>query len=133
MEREQIEVASLQESFNKALDKSIMGTITAVLGRNVAEATLYHLYSFLGLSTEDIPTHLKEFFIALTGSFGVGGEVLGRAIVRKLYAELSLTLVQKQNCSLVEYVEDAKSIFLNGARSERLALATPSDTSGVQQ
>lgn len=114
MSREQTEVASLNDWFNRVLDKSIGGTITAVLSRDVSVALSYHLSAFLGLSTEDIPTHLKEFFIALTGSFGVGGEVLGRAIVRKLYAELGLTLVQKPNGSLVEYVEDAKRIFLNG-------------------
>jgi len=53
------------------------------LGSSVAEAFGYHFYAYLGLSREDIPSHLKEFSSALDGSFGVGGRVLARAICRK--------------------------------------------------
>ena len=121
MAKDEAEAVSFEERFNRALNKSIVETITAVLGRDVAAATSYHLYAYLGLSTEDIPNHLKEFFNALTGSFGDGGPVLGRIIVRRLYVELGLTFVQKPNGSLVEYVEDAKNMFLNGekVRSKR--------------
>jgi len=112
------QVTSPEARFNSTLNKSIVETIAAVLGRSVAAATSYYLHAFLGLSTENIPTHLKEFFNALTRSFGVGGEVLGRAIVRSLYAELSLSLVQNSNYSLVEYVEDAKKMFLKGLKDK---------------
>lgn len=111
--------AGLEERFNRALNEAIVETITAVLGRNVAAATSYHLYAYLGLSTEDIPTHLKEFFNALNGSFGAAGAVLGRTIVRRLYEELGLTFVQKPDGSLVEYVEDAKKKFLNSEKDAK--------------
>jgi hypothetical protein len=100
--------------FNRTLVESVEGTIAAVLGQNVAEAFGHRFYADLGLSREDIPLHLTELSSALDGSFGVGGGVLGRAIVRRLYAQLGLTLVQTPNSSLVERIEDAKKMFLMG-------------------
>jgi hypothetical protein len=84
------------------------------LSRNVAEAFADHFYAYLGLSREDIPSHLKEFSSTLDGSFGVGGSVLGRAIVRRLCTKLGLSFVQKSGSSFVEYIEDVKKILLKG-------------------
>jgi hypothetical protein len=100
--------------FNRTLVESVEETIAAVLGKSVAEAFDSHLSAYLGLSREDIPSHVKELSSALNGSFGVGGSVLGRAIVRRLYGKLGLSLDQKQNSSFVECIEDAKKILLKG-------------------
>jgi len=105
-------VPSLEERFNKALVESVEETIAAVLGRTVAEAFDRHLFAYLGMSREDIPSHLKELSSALNGSFGVGGGVLGRAIVRRLCAKLGLSLDQKQNSSFLECIENVKKILL---------------------
>ena len=98
--------------FGRALIESVEEIISAVLSRNVAEAFAYHFYAYLGLSREDIPSHLKELSSTLDGSFGVGGRVLARAIVRRLYQKLGL--VQKSDSSFVECIEDAKKILLKG-------------------
>ena len=100
--------------FDRALIESVEEIISAVLSRNVAEAFAYHFYAYLGLSREDIPSHLKELSSTLDGSFGVGGRVLARAIVRRLYQNLGLSLVQKSDSSFVECIEDAKKILLKG-------------------
>jgi hypothetical protein len=100
--------------FDRALIESVEEIISAVLGEKVAESFRYHLYTYLGLSREDIPSHLKELFTVLEGTFGVGGSVLGRAIVRRLCMKLGLSLVQKQNSSFVECVEDVKKMLLKG-------------------
>ena len=104
----------LEERFDSALVESVEETIAAVLGNDVAESFGYHFYACLGLSREDIPSHLKELSSTLEGSFGVGGSVLGRAIVRRLCAKLGLSLVQKQDSSFVECIEDVEKILLKG-------------------
>jgi hypothetical protein len=109
----------LEQRFNSALLKSIEESIAAFLSRDTSSA--YHVYGFLGLSREEIPAHLKEFFDALTRLFGVSGEVLGRRIIRRLYEELGLSFVQKPNGSLVDHVDDARRMFLDGLRSKGAA------------
>jgi hypothetical protein len=108
------EAPSLEERFSRTLVESVEETISAVLGKNVAEAFAYHFHSSVELTREEIPSHLKELSSALKWSFGVGGTVLERAIVRRLYSKLGLTLVQKPDCSFVECIEDAKKMFLVG-------------------
>jgi hypothetical protein len=106
------ELSKSEEHFDRTLVKSVEETITTVLGGNVAEAFGYHFYAFFGLTRDEIPSHTQELCSALVESFGVGGRVLERAICRKLFAELGLTLLQKPDCSLVECAEDAKKMFL---------------------
>ena len=102
------------KSFDRALVESLEETIIAVLGKQVAESFIYYFHNHLGLSREDIPLHVEELSSTLDGVFGVGGTVLGRATVRRLCAKLGLSLVQKQNSSFVECIEDAKKILLKG-------------------
>jgi hypothetical protein len=105
---------SLEERFNRALIESVEETITTVLGKKVAESFGSYFHAHLGLSGEDIPSHMKELSSTLEGLFGVGGSVLGRAIVRRLCAKLGLSLVQKRDSSFVECIEDVKKILLEG-------------------
>jgi hypothetical protein len=104
--------SSLETQFNRALVKSVEETITLLLGKSVAGALSYHLYAYLGLAEDDIPSHLKELFATLNYSFGVSGNVVGRAIVRRLYAKLGLVFVEKPNATLVQYVDEARLKFM---------------------
>ncbi len=113
--RSETEEPSLEARFNKTLVESIGETITQILGPQVAEAFAGHLHAHLGLSREDIPSHLKEVFSALDGSFGVGGAVLGRAIIRRICIALGLGFDQKPSSSWVESIEETKRLFLAGA------------------
>ncbi len=94
--------------------ESVEETIAGILGKSVAEAFAYHFHSSVELTREEIPSHLKELSSALTWSFGVSGAVLERAIVRRLYAKLGVSLVQKPKCSFVECIEEAEKRFLVG-------------------
>jgi hypothetical protein len=107
-----IVVPNLEERFDRALVESVEETITNVLSENVAASFGSYFQAHLGLSREDIPSHLKELSSTLDRVFGVGGSVLGRAIVRRLCTKLSLSLVRKQNSSFVECIEDVKKILL---------------------
>jgi hypothetical protein len=115
----EIEAPSLEVRFNRTLVESVEETIAEVLGRRVAEAFSYHFHASIGLSKEDVPSHLQELSSELMGSFGVGGAVLGRAIVRKLSAKLGLSSVQKPDGSFVERIEELKKMFLMGAGGAR--------------
>ncbi len=103
---------SLEERFDRALVESVEEAITDVLSKQVAESFVHYFHDHLGLSREDIPSHLKELSSTLHELFGVGGSVLGRMIVRRLCVKLGLSLVQKQNSSFVECIEDVKKILL---------------------
>lgn len=107
-------VPSLEERFDRALVESVEETVAAVLGEEVAASFSSYFHTSLGLSREDLPSHLKELSSILDKVFGVGGSVLARAIVRRLCAKLGLSLVRKQNSSFVECVEDIKKIMLKG-------------------
>ena len=112
--------SSLETQFNTALVESVKETITVLLGRSVAGALSYHLYAYLVLSEGDIPSHLKELFSTLNYSFGASGNVVGRAIVRRLYGKLGLAFVERPNTTLTQYVEDAKLKFMKTDRKQPL-------------
>jgi hypothetical protein len=105
-------VPSLEESFERALVESVEETLTAVLSKQVAESFVNYSHAHLGRSREDIPLHVEELSSTLDELFGVGGSVLGRAIVRRLSAKLGLSFVQKKNSSFVECIEEVKKILL---------------------
>jgi hypothetical protein len=104
--------SGLKLEFNRALLQSLKETITALLGKSVAGALSYHLYAYLGIAEDDIPSHLNALFSTLNHSFGVSGNVIGRAIVKRFYAKLGLTFVETPNVTLIQYIEDAKLKFM---------------------
>lgn len=83
----------------------------------MAGALSYHLYAYLGIPEDDIPSHLKELFSTLNSSFGVSSNVIGKAIVRRLYAKLGLTFVEMPNVTLIQYIEDAKLKFITDPKT----------------
>ncbi len=87
---------------------TIQETITAVLGRSVSEAFTHHLQAFIGLTINEIPSHPDVLFQALRGSFGIGGETIGRAIVRNLYRKCGVQITVTAERTLTEYVEELK-------------------------
>ena len=97
--------------FNDLLVDSVDETISEVLGARVTRAFWYHYQAFLGITREEMPYRLDTLFASLKGTFGVGGETLGRMIVKKLYAKVNVPLELKPNHSLAEYVEELKQIL----------------------
>ena len=113
----EVEATNPEARFDKALIESVEETVGAILGLTVIDAFRYHLYAYLGLSREDIPSHLNELSSVLSQSFGVAGPVLGRAMVRRLSAKLGLSLVQYSNTSLVESIDEMKRLYLAGGKN----------------
>jgi len=86
-------------------------TIAEVLGARVTSSFWYHFQAYLGVSREEMPYRLDTLFSALKGTFGVGGETLGRKIVKKLYAKANIPLNYTPDRSLTDYVEELKQIL----------------------
>lgn len=97
--------------FNVLLIESVKETISEVLGRSVVEPFWHHMQTFLGIAQDEIPYELETLFNSLKNSFGIGGDTLGRVIVRKLYAKAGVDLVSRGNGTLVEHVENLKQIL----------------------
>ena len=94
--------------FNDLLIDSVDEAISEVLGPRVTSAFWYHYQAFLGITRDEMPYQLPTLFESLKGTFGAGGETLGRIVVKKLYAKANVPLNYDQNRPLLEYVEELK-------------------------
>jgi len=97
--------------FNALLVDSVDEAISEVLGSRVTSAFWHHYQAFLGITRDEMPYRLDTLFASLKGTFGVGGETLGRHIVKKLYAKANAPLELKPDHTLAEYVEELKQIL----------------------
>jgi len=97
--------------FNELLVESVKETISEVLGARVTPAFWYHYQAFLGMTRDEMPYRLDTLFSSLKGMFGVGGETLGRRIVKKLYAKAGVPLNYVPDRPLTDYVEELKEIL----------------------
>jgi hypothetical protein len=104
--------------FNELLVDSVSEAITEVLGARVTPAFWYHYQAFLGITREEMPYRLETLFTTLKGEFGIGGETLGRIIVKKLYAKVDVPLELKPDHTLTEYVEELKQILARDLMSQ---------------
>jgi hypothetical protein len=108
-----IGVLSLNEQFGNAFIESVMETITELLGPRVMEAYFSHMETHLGISKTEIPRRSCEFFSALDQTFGVGGRVIGRLIVKKLYRKLGIQVSEVFEESLPEEIREVKDEWTN--------------------
>jgi hypothetical protein len=108
---------SQRTEFNDLLIESIDETVRDILGAKVNQAFWYHYQAFLGVTRDEMPYRLETLFTSLKTAFGIGGETLGRAIVRKVYAKTSVPLTYVPDKPLVEYIEELKQILAQGTIS----------------
>ena len=97
--------------FNDLLVDSVDEAISEVLGSRVTSVFWHHYQAFLGITRDEMPYRLDTLFASLKDTFGVGGETLGRVIVKKLYAKANVPLELKPDHTLAEYVEELKQIL----------------------
>lgn len=79
-----------QTDFNQILIESVHEAIAVVLGRHLTEELVQHLQSYLGISNDEMPTHIAELFASLRGSFGLVGDDLSKLIVKKMYIKAGI-------------------------------------------
>jgi hypothetical protein len=95
--------------FNDVLVESIDETITALLSRKLTDALYTHLRATQSIEKDEIPYRLETLFYTLERTFGLSGSrTIGRAIAKRFYAKLDLTLSEHPERTLLEYVEDTR-------------------------
>ena len=94
--------------FNMMFIESVEETISGLLGRTVSDAFTTHLQAYMGLSLDEIPDRPDAFFKALSGSFGIAGDRVGKYIVRKLYQKARVQFAEHDGGTLVDYVTALK-------------------------
>jgi len=100
-----------RRDFNDLLVDAIDETLSEVLGHRVNQVFWYHFQAFLGINRDEMPQHLDTLFTALNTVFGVGGETIGRRIIRKLYAKGKVPLNYTDGRPLLEYIEELEQIL----------------------
>lgn len=93
------------------LIESVQETITDVLGASVIPAIWYHYQVFFSITRDKIPYRLDALFSSLKKTFGIGGETLGRIIIKKLYAKAEVPLNYVPQRPFTDYVEELKQIL----------------------
>ena len=101
--------------FDLALRDCVEETIREVLGKGVSEAFMRHVYGRLGSTVDAVPDREAALFNALRNLFGVGGDTIGRRIVRKLYAK-----AKPPRC--VSFLDDSYFNRLRKTRSNAVAI-----------
>jgi len=110
--------------FDNVVSAITIETIASVLGKTVWEAYARYLKSSVGVGIQDIPTHLGLVFDTLRDSFGVGGDILAKRIVRGIYAKFGAALTITEGRPLEDYVQELKDQHLR----DRLGRSPPPDT-----
>ena len=108
-----------RRDFNDLLVESVKETISEVLGARVTLAFWYHYQAHLGVTQEEIPYRLDTLFSALKGVFGVGGDTLGKMIIKKLYAKVDVPLKYTPDRPFKDYVEELKEFLAEGNNATR--------------
>jgi hypothetical protein len=103
------QTAPERTAFNELLVQSVDETIAGLLGQTVSDAFTKHMQAYLGLKIEEIPDQPEALFRALRDSFGVGGDRVGKYIVRKLYQKAGVEFLEYDGYTLAEYVQALKT------------------------
>jgi hypothetical protein len=96
---------SFKQALLEAIDEGLL-----TLGKSGKEAIYFHLQNLCALKKEDIPDKPEIFVEGLQKIFGLGAEVIEKAIVKNLYLKLGLAFKEKKGYSFLEYLNDVKHL-----------------------
>ena len=94
--------------FNLMFVESVEETLAGLLGQTVSNAFTTFLQAQAGITLDEISDRPDALFSALTGSFGMVGDRVGKYIVRKLYLKAGVQFVEHDGGRLVDYVSELK-------------------------
>ena len=97
--------------FDLALRDCVEETVREVLGKGVSKAFMRHVYGRLDSTVDAVPDRETALFNALRNLFGVGGDTIGRRIVRKLYAKAKVPFIDTPRKAPVDYVKELRGQF----------------------
>jgi hypothetical protein len=101
-----------KSEFDQLLVRSVDGALEDVLGARFREAFYRYLEQSFQTTRTTLPSRIDTFLSALSTCLGkTASLVMGRAIAKRLYAELGLRFIQKPGYSLLNYVADAEHLL----------------------
>jgi hypothetical protein len=101
-----VALAKTEREFSRILFEAVDEGLL-VLGESGRKAVYFHLQNLYSIKREDIPDKLEIFVESLRKIFGVGAEVIERAMARSLYGKLGLNYKEKKGCGFMAYLNDA--------------------------
>ena len=102
--------SEVTKDFNVTLRTAIDETIRGLLGQTVHEALLRRLEREYSVTSDELPYRLDTMFEILWKTFGVtGSKTIGRAIARNFYGKLGIQFVAKDDYTIKDYVDEAKT------------------------
>ena len=116
----------------KALTDLLFDCISEALTDLVGSRAREAIYDFMerkhSVGRNEIPEHLDSLFTLFEGIFGGGGKkVIGRIIVKKVYAKLDWEIESLPNLEFADYMEKIKTKIAN----ETLEHASSATRSGM--
>jgi len=101
-------LAASRSEFNALLFEAVDDGLKAVLGETGREVVYYHLQRVYGLRKESIPEHPEVFIEFLNKLFGIGAEIIERAILKKLCLKLGIGHETSENVKLIDLIRKFK-------------------------
>lgn len=105
--------SEFRQVFFEAVDEGLL-----VLGESGRNAVYFHLQKLYSLRREDISSKPEAFMESLRKIFGVGAEVIERAILKSLYRKLGLNYKEKEQYNFVTCLNDAKHVAVQKSTKE---------------
>ncbi|MDI6690746.1 MAG: hypothetical protein QME50_02620 [Candidatus Bathyarchaeota archaeon] len=86
---------SKKENFKRVLLEAVdEGLLT--FGESGREAVYFHLQNLYDVKKEEIPVKLEEFANGLRKIFGLGADVIEKAIIKSLYDKIGMKHEEKR-------------------------------------
>lgn len=89
-----------------------------ILGESGRKAIYFHLQNMHSLEREDIPDRTEAFVEGLRKIFGLGAEVIEKAVIKSLFSKLGINYEEKKNYGFLEYLNNAMQILKDEAEME---------------
>ena len=96
----------VENGFSKPLRDSISQAFVEILGESNSKVFLEYFTAHHSIQMENMELQLVEFSSAVS-SLGTGGQVLGRAIAKRLFAKLGLKYEEDLNKTFYDYIRIA--------------------------
>lgn len=97
-----------KNAFKKALIEAVDEGLL-MLGESGREVVFFRLQHYYALKKEDIPSNPEIFVQCLRDIFGLGAEVIEKAVIKSLYKKLGIEYKEKRGFSFSDYLNEAKA------------------------
>jgi hypothetical protein len=103
-----------KETFHSAVDKAML-----LLGESGKQATYYHIEKTFRLKRNTWHKNPEDFAEAVEQIFGLGAQLLLKAMAKELYADLGLKLQETKQTSFAYLVRKAERYTRGGNLIEK--------------